>query len=99
GDRSPERRQRSTRHVERKIQDMRTNEDKKKCRDRGACYKCGQNGHNQFDADAPCRGKPITPSNQIPFLAAMDIPSEADEDHYNDVVDEDDASDIDAQDF
>ncbi|KAI2477934.1 hypothetical protein Ptr902_10617 [Pyrenophora tritici-repentis] len=51
---------------------MRTAEDKKKCRDRGACYKCGKAGHTQFNNDAPCRGKPITPSSEIPFLAAID---------------------------
>ncbi|KAI1667230.1 gag-polyprotein aspartyl protease [Pyrenophora tritici-repentis] len=71
GDRSPERRQRSNRH---------------KCRDRGACYKCGKAGHTQFDNDAPCRGKPITPSSEIPFLAAMDVDDDETEDEeFNDV--------------
>ncbi|KAI4959044.1 hypothetical protein J4E86_002764 [Alternaria arbusti] len=88
GDRSPERKQRSNRHTERKVQDARTVDEKRKLREHDACYKCGKKGHTQFDKDAPCRGKPITPSGDIPFLAALDVDDE-DEDtaeEYNDVV-------------
>ncbi|CAA9965763.1 hypothetical protein PTMSG1_09122 [Pyrenophora teres f. maculata] len=38
GDRSPERKQRSNRHVERKVQDIRIAEDKRKCREHNAYY-------------------------------------------------------------
>ncbi|KAL7771040.1 hypothetical protein CFE70_000981 [Pyrenophora teres f. teres 0-1] len=87
GDRSPERKQRSNRHVERKVQDMRTAEDKRKCREHNACYKCGKAGHTQYDKDAPCRGKPITPSSEIPFLAALTLDGdETEEEEINDVV-------------
>ena len=94
GDRSPERKQRSNRHVERKVQNARTAEDKKKCREHGLCYKCGKAGHNQYDQDAPCRGKPITPSSDIPLLAALNIDDdETEEEEFNDVVAEDESED------
>ena len=94
GDRSPERKQRSNRHTERKIQDARTVEEKRKLRDNNACYKCGKKGHNQFDKDAPCRGKPITASSDIPLLAAIDV-EEDEAEEYNDVVDDDETDEED----
>jgi uncharacterized coiled-coil DUF342 family protein len=89
-DRTPEQRQRSSRYVERRVKEMRTASEKQTLRDRSACFKCGKTGHNQYDAEAPCKGKPITPSSEISGLHAMDAEEsdEAEEEEYNDLVED-----------
>ncbi|KAG9384504.1 hypothetical protein A1F94_004051 [Pyrenophora tritici-repentis] len=88
-------------HTYKKMAFERSEKDKKRLADLKLCFKCGKDDHQMRHETAPCRGKPFTPSHQIPALASLYINAldasneeERDEDTEeplddNDLVDDD----------
>ncbi|KAI1665646.1 hypothetical protein L13192_10587 [Pyrenophora tritici-repentis] len=91
----------SNTHTYKKIAFKRLEKDKKRLADLKLCFKCGKDNYQIRHETAPCRGKPFTPSHQIPALASLYINAldasnkeERDEDTEeplddNDLVDDD----------
>lgn len=60
----------SKRYTDKQIAYNRSEQEKDTLLKNKLCFKCGKPGHQQRSPTAPCKGKPFTPSNQIPALAA-----------------------------
>ncbi|EDU50099.1 predicted protein [Pyrenophora tritici-repentis Pt-1C-BFP] len=60
-------------HTYKKMAFERSEKDKKRLADLKLCFKCGKDDHQMRHETAPCRGKPFTPSHQIPALASLYI--------------------------
>ena len=60
-------------HTYKKMAFERSDKDKKRLAELKLCFKCGKDDHQMRHQSAPCRGKPFTPSTQIPALAAIYI--------------------------
>ena len=43
---------------------------KKRLTEMDACWRCGKMGHKSYEQDAPCKGKPPVPNDQLELAMA-----------------------------